>query len=601
MRKLISYGPSIVVLCTAVLVLAASPSAIHTLTHAHTMARVTQAAKGLEHDNILEEINQAYRNIATAVEPSVVHISASRGNAEGQGRTNTRSSSGSGWIYDEQGHIVTNFHVVEGADRIDVQLYNGEIRSATMIGADPTTDIAVLRISPERLHPAVRVESGREIKRGDKVFAFGSPFDFRFSVSAGIVSGMGRSVGVIRVPLGFGTGYENFIQVDAAINPGNSGGPLTDFRGHVIGMNTAIATSARRERGEEGQFSGIGLAIPIDMIEPVVTQLIETGEVRKGYLGISVINRLDRIADEYAELGYRRGGVIVAHHGNTQETVRAELRHGDVIAQINGHAIRSREDLLVAVRDLDLNGDVELTVWRYDHERYRGGYLWPKLPADLVISELPEMEFVQFDEAISTRLNYLGFQRNGVVVGPVQPDAPARHAGLRQGDVITHVDGRAVTELTQLQARISSMMPGDEAHLTLWRFDSQRNVSDIKEFTVPLARLETVQTLGFRPPMPARDAIERLGIVRMETMTDELASSLDIEMQSGVLIRELEPEGEIARQIQPGSIIVSVQDTQIESVDELLEALNQANLNLGARVGVINPDKSFSVVTFRAR
>src|SRR5690606_35708911 len=125
---------------------------------------------------------------------------------------------------------------------IEVQLYNGELRPAEIVGFDRSTDIAVLKIPAGRLHPAVRRGPEAPVRQGDMVFAFGSPFDFRFSMSSGVVSGQGRSVGVIRDEFGRRSGYENFIQVDAAINPGNSGGPLTDFRGHVIGMNTAIAT-----------------------------------------------------------------------------------------------------------------------------------------------------------------------------------------------------------------------------------------------------------------------------------------------------------------------------------------------------------------------
>ena len=155
--------------------------------------------------------------MATLVRPSVVHSA--------QEEVDPRNpfqgiSTGSGWIWDDQGHVLTNWHVVEGANRVEVQLHDGTVREATLVGRDPSTDIAVIRISNERLVPATRATSYDEIQQGSLVFAFGSPLDFRFSMSQGIVSGLGRSVGLFRNPSSIG--YENFIQVDAAINPGNS-------------------------------------------------------------------------------------------------------------------------------------------------------------------------------------------------------------------------------------------------------------------------------------------------------------------------------------------------------------------------------------------
>ena len=187
--------------------------------------------------------------------PLVVHISTEQTTRDRAGNRLHSTSSGSGWIYDNEGHIVTNYHVVKDADRIEVQLHTGLLREAQLVGVDQFTDIAVIKVSSARLHPAALAEEDDRVQQGDLVFAFGSPFDFRFSMSSGVVSGMGRHVGVIRDERRGGwTGYENFIQIDAAINPGNSGGPLTDVRGRVIGMNTAIATG-RQSSFDEGQFA----------------------------------------------------------------------------------------------------------------------------------------------------------------------------------------------------------------------------------------------------------------------------------------------------------------------------------------------------------
>src|SRR5690606_400198 len=166
-----------------------------------------------------EQLNQAGRDLAMIVEPSVVHVSTSARIQDRSGTAAQVTSSGSGWVYDEQGHIVSNAHVVDGADQIQVQLYTGEYYDADVVGIDLRSDIAVLKIPARHLVPAQR-SSMENVEQGEFVFAFGSPFDFRFSMSAGIVSGLGRSAGLTDIE------YENFIQVDAAINPGNSGGPL---------------------------------------------------------------------------------------------------------------------------------------------------------------------------------------------------------------------------------------------------------------------------------------------------------------------------------------------------------------------------------------
>lgn len=370
MRKLSGYGPSLIVLVTAAVVLLAGPQAVRQLTYEQTRARIVQARHSLDNNDILARLNEAYRDIATLVEPSVVHVSAHYTELDALGNQRMGLSTGSGWVYDDQGHIVTNHHVVQNAVRIQVQMYNGELRDAVMVGSDFTTDIAVIKVDPERLHPATIAETDATVKQGDMVFAFGSPFDFRFSMSSGVVSGKGRSVGVIRDELGNRTGYENFIQVDAAINPGNSGGPLTDHRGYVIGMNTAIATGRSRHSFEEGQFAGIGLAIPIDMIRPVVTQLIENGYVTKGYLGVLPEELTAEIA---RELGYIGSGVLAAMVPPDGPAARSGMRIGDIITHVGDRPVSSREQLRSTISSLLPGETVALRIWRYDHEQKSGG------------------------------------------------------------------------------------------------------------------------------------------------------------------------------------------------------------------------------------
>ena len=245
MKAITTYGPGLVVLGAVAAVLVGAPAIIRNSNEAHTDANVQLASQRLNQTDVLALINQAQRDVATVVEPSVVHVSTET-TSNRRRLVESYASSGSGWIWDEDGHIVTNAHVVDGADRIQVQLHDGEVRSATLVGLDLHTDIAVLSVSTGRLQASLRGDSDN-IRQGDQVFAFGSPFDFRFSMSRGIVSGLGRSAGLADID------YENFIQTDAAINPGNSGGPLTDIRGEVIGMNTAIATGRGNSVGG-GEF-----------------------------------------------------------------------------------------------------------------------------------------------------------------------------------------------------------------------------------------------------------------------------------------------------------------------------------------------------------
>ena len=320
MRQFTFIGPGIVVLAAASAAILAAPLVVRSANHAQTTADIVRASRVLAGTDappggvgettqlvaareaviepILEQLNRAHRAIAKVVEPSVVHVSTLT-TMRRRAFTAPYASSGSGWVWDQDGHIVTNAHVVESSDRVQVQFFDGELREAEVVGLDLRSDIAVLKVTPGGLHLSLRGDSSL-IEQGYMVFAFGSPFDFRFSMSSGIVSGLGRTAGLADID------YENFIQTDAAINPGNSGGPLTDIRGRVIGMNTAIATGRGNSVGQ-GQFAGIGLAIPMSMIESVVTQIIETGEVRKGFLGVGLMS-----LDTARALGARGNDVLAA-------------------------------------------------------------------------------------------------------------------------------------------------------------------------------------------------------------------------------------------------------------------------------------------------
>lgn len=433
-QKLSGYGPSLIVLATAMLVLFVGPSAVRKLTYESTRTQIIQASNRLEGDNVLEQINQAYRDIAMMVEPSVVHISVQHSL---RGRT-VAISSGSGWIFDEKGHVVTNYHVIRDAERIDVQLDAGELRQADVIGYDDTTDIAVLKIAEGRLHPAQLADPQEAVQQGDLVFAFGSPFDFRFSMSSGVISGKGRSVGVIRNRAGGSRGYENFIQVDAAINPGNSGGPLTNFRGQVIGMNTAIATGRQNPREEEGQFAGIGLAIPLEMILPVVEQLIENGFVIKGFLGVKLRSLEGALADNYRQRGFNGRGVVLERVIKGDPADRAGLKMWDVITHVNGRAMATMPQLRSFISSILPGQIVTIDYWRFDPERDLGESLSTTVKLDRLDTILtdgsippdqPRNELKQLGiNAMETNSRKLASQfsaeyRAGVMIKEIDPDS----------------------------------------------------------------------------------------------------------------------------------------------------------------------------------
>ena len=367
MRKLQSYGPSVAVLTVAVLVLLLGPVAVQRMQSAKTAAVVTLAQHRLDEDDILERINQATRSIAEMVEPSVVYIEAA---LHGPGGRFARST-GSGWVYSDKGFIVTNAHVVTRMDTINVQFSDGRLRSAQIVGVDPSTDIAVLKVSASGLVAAQRATK-LPVFQGDRVFAFGSPFGFKFSMSEGIVSGLGRHAAT--GPRGFSTGYTNYIQTDAAINPGNSGGPLVDIKGRVVGMNTAIVTSPERSTNGDSEVTGlsggIGFAIPLETIESVATQLIEHGEVLKGFLGVSLIDTDQFTAEERQRFGLTEGfGVLINGVTKGLPAAQAGIKQDDLIIKIDGKDTPTSTVLRAAISNRTPGDYVVVTIKRDGEEK----------------------------------------------------------------------------------------------------------------------------------------------------------------------------------------------------------------------------------------
>ena len=467
MPKITHLGPSLIVLVAAGATLFAGPAAFRMAMTASTRLDVAEATDRLATKNILAEFSEATSDVAIIVEPCVVHVSTEGTLATSRG-TRHFASTGSGWVWDDAGHIVTNAHVVDGADRIEIQLHTGEVRSAEIVGMDLRSDIAIVRIKSGGLFPATRASS-TSLRQGDLVFAFGSPFDFRFSMSSGIVSGIGRAAGIEDID------YENFIQVDAAINPGNSGGPLTDVYGRVVGMNTAIATGRGHTIGQ-GQFAGVGLAIPMSMIDNVVEQVIETGVVRKGFMGVSLleVNKESLMAGvrsisgfaEFAEnihAHYNGEGVAVSRVVEGSPADNAGMQIGDVIEQVAGRRARGLEQLKSMVSSYRPGSEIKIEVWRWDDAAGRGR----QLELILVLGELSAEDVAPFAVSMLAQLGVQDLKRStpevaraagvpftaGVLIQQVDASRPLGES-LPVGTTIVAVDGRSISTVDEIHARL---------------------------------------------------------------------------------------------------------------------------------------------------
>lgn len=360
----------------------------------------------------------------------------------------------SGWIYDEEGHVVTSHHVVAGANGITLTFHDNSEAPAELLGSDPQTDIALLMTKKSDLRPATLATGS--CQQGDIVLAVGSPFRYAFSVSQGIVSATGRQMGILGPH-----GYEDFIQTDAAINPGNSGGPLANARGEVVGMNTAIASRS-------GASAGIGFAIPAEMIREVVKELIDKGEVERGYLGVMISDDRRLLASFGTDQG-----VLIEDMLDGGPAKQAGLESGDIIKAVNGEPIESAAELRRRISRIDPGATVRLALLR-DGEETSLEVTLEQQPADGRRSGRPsEVPTTHGDSPETDPLVKLGFERLqtitsevvqrydldppwGVLVFDVRPFSAASIAGLRQGSIITHLQGEEITDINELRSAIEA-------------------------------------------------------------------------------------------------------------------------------------------------
>ena len=365
---------------------------------------------------------------------------------QGQGRPMREQSLGSGVIVTSDGTILTNNHVVEGATDIKVFLSDKREFQAKVIGTDPKTDIAVLKIDATRL-PTLPLGDSNQLQVGDLIFAIGDPFGVGETATMGIVSATGRG--------GFGIeNYENFIQTDAAINPGNSGGAMIDIHGNLVGINTAILSHGGN--GGEGGNEGVGFAIPVSMAKPVMDQILTHGKVVRGYLGIHIQEVTPELARAF---GLKQGGgVLVGDVAPNTPAANAGLKKGDVILQLNGETVDAPNQLQVQIAQFAPGTNVKLQIWR------NGG----TQDVSLKLAELDEhddkqisgeatgatlLEGIQVQDLTSDIAQQLSLPAGtrGVVVSSVDPSSPAAASGLSQGDVIQEVNHKSISSTSDYQ------------------------------------------------------------------------------------------------------------------------------------------------------
>ncbi|MFQ5429331.1 MAG: trypsin-like peptidase domain-containing protein [Phycisphaerae bacterium] len=458
----------------------------------------------------LEQLSQAFSLIAEVVKPSVVYIEAVSTNrelnrelrklfGERKFQPRPRTGTGSGIIIDEDGYIVTNNHVVEEAEALRVTLVDGRQFRAKVVGTDPKTDIAVIKIKCRHLHP-VRFGDSDALKVGNIVLAIGSPFRLGHSVSHGIISAIGRSEVDVDID------YQNWLQTDAPINPGNSGGPLINTRGEVIGINTAIAT-------ESGVGQGVSFAIPSNTIR-LVSAKLKTGQAFvRGYLGVGIAPVSPKVAAAYGvEVAT---GALVTAVGRKTPAAHAGIKPEDIILEINETRVKTREHLQELIAATEPGSVVDMTIWRNGALLHLDVTIAPQpdgfsttgtlRPADTDSdrdSARSEDDAAEIEEPATerssedggaVRFDLLGFEaatvspalakrftldehvQNGALVTEVDPTGEAYAVGLRPGQVVAGANGRRIHNVRELR---QALTPETIARGVRLRVKVRRNTAD---------------------------------------------------------------------------------------------------------------------------
>jgi serine protease Do len=423
------------------------------------------------------DLSRVFINVAKQVKPSVVHINVvekPRQSARFEGnipqipgfppfdqmQPRQRRGTGSGVIISADGFILTNNHVAGGADEIKVKLSDGRELRARLIGADPETDLALIKIDGLNL-PFAKLGDSSKLEQGEWVIALGSPFGLEQTMTAGIVSATSRD-------LRSGP-YDNYIQTDASINPGNSGGPLVNMHGEIVGINTMIFS---RSGGSEG----IGFAIPSNLATKVYAQLAKNGKVSRGYLGVNLQQLTPAMAKASGAEGIE-GAMVGDVADASSPAAKAGLRSGDVIVEFDGKAVKSPKQLTELVADTPVSKSVQVkyvrdsrvettTIKLGERPGRRDFANRPSQDSDQNTGKLGiTVETVTAEIARELKLK-IG---TGAVIESVQPGSPAAEAGLRQGDVIHRVNRTTVTSADGLISAVGSLSGQPEIVLQIER------------------------------------------------------------------------------------------------------------------------------------
>ncbi|WP_438971230.1 DegQ family serine endoprotease [Methylophaga sp.] len=358
-----------------------------------------------------------------------------------QPRTRPRQSLGSGVIIDaKQGLVITNNHVIRGADEITVSLTDGRNFQAEIVGSDPATDVALIKISSDDL-TALPLADSESLRVGDFVVAIGNPFGLGQTVTSGIVSALGRS--------GLGIeGYENFIQTDASINPGNSGGALVNLRGELVGINTAIFSPGGASAGN----IGIGFAIPSNLVKQISDQLLEHGEVKRAYLGVQMQDITPELAQAFA-IDVQQGAVVTHVVPDSAADV-AGLRVGDIITAVDGAQLINADSLRNTIGLMMVGQKVKLDIIRDGKDKTLIAKVKQTRQTEESGTVHPKLAGATFGD-IEEDSPYFG-RVEGVMVYSVKRGSPAWNAGLRSEDVVTSVNRRAVKNLEEFKPMVKN-------------------------------------------------------------------------------------------------------------------------------------------------
>lgn len=423
----------------------------------------------------LKELNDAIVGVAENTKSTVVTVTVTQtvearpnplsrffGNPRSQEPEQyQREGQGSGIIVSEEGYILTNNHVVENADEVEVRLFNEQKYTAEVIGTDPRTDIAVLKIDDSADLDVIKLGNSDKTRVGELVLAIGNPLQSGLdqSVSMGIISAKNRTIGIIEQ----GAGYESFLQTDAAINPGNSGGPLVNMDGELIGINTAIAS---RSGGSEG----IGFAVPVEIAKRVMKSIIKNGRVVRGYLGIELGGEVDNTMAKALDLD-KSYGIIVGDVEDGGPADKAGLQEDDVIQTINGESVKNWGSLRTAIGTSSPGTEITLGVYR-DGNKKEITVTLGEMPDELATNQQPQTQEQNLDKTLGFQVQNLtpniaqklGLSQNqdGVIVAQISQQSEAYRQGLRQGDVITEVDRQTVENASDFKQAINSLMEQDE-------------------------------------------------------------------------------------------------------------------------------------------